>query len=151
MNAETDGEKTFVYRPAAEGKIIAKIESESEYFLATMRENGNKSDDIVIGVGYGAKDSLKKIEEAAKKLNAAIVGTRKAVDCGILPYESQVGLTGKTINPKVYIAIGISGAIQHITGIEQSETVIAINCEKNAEIFEYADIGVKEKIEDVEL
>lgn len=151
VNAETDGEKTFVYRPAAEGKIIAKIESESEYFLATVRENGNKSDDIVIGVGYGAKDSLKKIEEAAKKLNAAIAGTRKAVDCGILPYESQVGLTGKTINPKVYIAIGISGAIQHITGIEQSETVIAINCDKNAEIFEYADIGVKEKIEDVEL
>ena len=66
-------------------------------------------------------------------------------------YQSQVGLTGKIVRPKVYVAFGISGAVQHIVGMENSGTVIAINTDKDANIFDYADYGVTEDIKNVEL
>ena len=68
--------------------------------------------------------------------------TRKAVDNNILPYNMQVGLTGKTVSPPVYIAVGVSGAVHHIVGMQQSGTVIAINPDKQAPIFDYADYGI---------
>lgn len=149
VKAEVHDEKVYVYRPASEGKIIAKIESKSEYFLATIRDEEKPCDDIVFGIGYGAKDCVEAVKRAAERLNAGIVGTRKVVDNGILPYEAQTGLTGKTIKPKVYIAAGVGGAIQHIVGVEQAETIIAINADKNAKIFDYADVGVIGKAEDI--
>jgi len=74
--------------------------------------------------------------------------TRKAVDNNFLPYNMQVGLTGKTVSPPVYIAIGISGVVHHIVGMQQSGTVIAINPDKDAPIFDYADYGILANIED---
>ena len=76
------------------------------------------------------------------KINDGIAATRKMTDGDYLPYEFQVGLTGKTVNPDVYITVGISGAVHHIAGIKQSGTVIAINTDKDAPIFKYADYGI---------
>ena len=84
-------------------------------------------------------------------MNGEIAATRKAVDNDCLPYELQVGLTGKTIAPDVYVAIGISGAVHHIVGMKQSGTVIAINPDKNAPIFDYADYGIVDSIENISL
>ena len=75
--------------------------------------------------------------------------TRKAVDNDILPYTMQVGLTGKTVSPPVYIAVGVAGAVHHIAGMQKSGTVIAINPDKQAPIFEYADYGIAENIEKI--
>ena len=71
-----------------------------------------------------------------------MVTTRKMVDNDILPYTMQVGLTGKTVSPPVYIAVGVSGAVHHIAGMQKSGTVIAINTDKDAPIFDYADYGI---------
>ena len=144
---ETDGEKLIMYRPALSGSIIAKIESLTTPAMATVRTT-NESKDIIIGVGYGAKDSLEKVKELSEKLGAEIGATRKTVDNDILPYSMQVGLTGKTVSPPVYIAIGISGAVHHIVGMQAAGTVIAINPDKDAPIFDYADYGIIANIED---
>lgn len=145
---ETDGEKLVMYRPALSGSIIAKIESHTTPAMATVRtiQNGG---DIVVAAGWGAKDSLEKIKALAEALGADMATTRKAVDNNFLPYNMQVGLTGKTVSPPVYIAIGISGAVHHIVGMQQAGTVIAINPDKDAPIFDYADYGIVDNIEEV--
>lgn len=141
---ETDGESLYMYRPALSGSIIAKIESLTKPAMATVRTT-QKGGDIVLAAGWGAKENLEKIKAFAKKISADLATTRKAVDNNILPYSLQVGLTGKTVSPAVYIAVGVSGAIHHIVGMRQSGTVIAINPDKDAPIFDYADFGIIEK------
>lgn len=145
---ETDGENLYMYRPALSGSIIAKIESLTKPCMATVRTTQNASD-IVVSVGYGGKDCLDKIRDFAKDLGADITTTRKAVDNDILPYSMQVGLTGKTISPPVYVAIGISGAVHHIVGMQSAGTVIAINPDSKAPIFDYADYGILASIEQI--
>jgi len=145
---ETDGEKLMMYRPALSGSIIAKIESLTKPAMATVRTT-QSGGDIVVAAGWGAKDSLEKIKAFADSINADLATTRKAVDNNILPYNLQVGLTGKTVSPPVYIAIGVSGAVHHIVGMQQAGTVIAINPDKNAPIFEYADYGILANIDDI--
>lgn len=138
---DTDGNVLFMIRPALSGSVIAKIKSNTVPAMATVRTKANSSD-IIVTAGFGVRNNIKKVREFAKSINATLGATRKAVDNGYLPYEAQVGLTGRTVAPPVYIAIGVSGAVHHIVGMDKSGTVIAINPDKDAPIFEYADYGI---------
>lgn len=146
---ETDGEQLFMYRPAFSGNVIAKIRCVTRPQMATVRTTLDDVAEIIVSAGKGVKECYGAVEEMAQKYNAELAASRGLVDIGFAPYEQQVGLTGKTVSPKVYIAVGISGAVHHIVGMEQSGTVIAINPDKNAPIFEYADYGVIAKVEDL--
>lgn len=97
---------------------------------------------IAGGQGIGSKEGFDKLERLANRIGASVAASRNAVDAGYAPYRSQVGMTGVTVCPKIYIAIGISGAVQHLAGMSGSETVIAINSDPKAPIFDYADYGI---------
>ena len=141
---ETDGENLIMYRPAQGGNITAKIKCLTKPQMATVRTK-SESSDIIISGGKGVAEKMDKLEELAKILNAEIDASRGLIDMNKLAYDKQIGLTGKTVSPKIYIAVGISGAIHHTCAIEGSRTVIAINPDKDARIFEYADFGIVEE------
>lgn len=94
------------------------------------------------GRGIGGKENFTKLEELAKKIKGEVAVSRGAVDMGIGSHDIQVGQTGKTVRPELYIACGISGAIQHVAGMEESDYIIAINKDKDAPIFSVADLGI---------
>ena len=131
--------------PAAGGNITAKIECRARVTMATVR-TACGADSVVFSVGRGAEGSIEKIWSAAEKQNASLCCSRAVVDDGLLPYANQVGLTGKTIAPKVYVAFGISGSVQHMCAVERAGTIIAINRDKNARIFDFADFGIIENV-----
>lgn len=136
-----DGDNLIMYRPAQGGNITAKIKCTVKPQMATVRTKSESSDIIVSG-GKGVADKFDKIIELAQKLGAEIGASRGLVDMNKAPYEMQIGLTGKSVSPKIYIAVGISGAVHHTCAVEGAGTVIAINSDKDARIFEYSDYGI---------
>jgi len=100
--------------------------------------------DVIVagGRGLGAPESFALAEELARALGGAVGATRAVVDAGWYPYSAQIGQTGKTVSPKLYVALGISGAIQHKVGMQSSSVIVAINRDANAPIFEFSDLGV---------
>lgn len=128
---------TEAYRPEEERvKQTACIPFEQGMPLGQAR--------IVVagGLGVGSAAGFQKLEHAAQLLGAAIGASRAAVDAGFAPYRCQIGMTGATVCPKLYIAVGISGAVQHLAGMSGAEKVIAVNSDPKAPIFDYADYGI---------
>jgi electron transfer flavoprotein alpha subunit len=128
------------------------VEFEDFSLAATMLEQAHEESegpsiedaDIIVagGRGLGQPENFSLVEELAKALGGAVAATRAVVDAGWYPYATQVGQTGKTVSPKLYIACGISGAIQHKVGMQSAGVIVAINKDANAPIFEYSDLGV---------
>ena len=134
--------KLIMTRPALGGNVTADIICTSDTAFATVRTVKKEQTEIIFSVGKGAIDKIEQIKVLAQKYGAEICCSRIVADSGKLPYEKQVGLTGRTVSPKIYVAFGVSGAVQHTCAISGAGTVIAVNKDKNARIFDYADYGV---------
>ena len=130
----------------------AAVELEDFSTAATMLEQAHEQRsgpsiedaDVVVagGRGLGGPEHFGLVEDLARALGGAVAATRAVVDAGWYPYSAQVGQTGRTVSPKLYVACGISGAIQHKVGMQGAGTIVAINKDTNAPIFEFADLGV---------
>jgi electron transfer flavoprotein alpha subunit len=159
--AWTSEPRLALFRPGTfdpvEGGGEAQVEELSPEFevfslRATMLEQAHEESEgpsiedaeviVAGGRGLGGPENFALVEGLAKALGGAVAATRAVVDAGWYPYAAQVGQTGKTVSPKLYIACGISGAIQHKVGMQGAGVVIAINKDPNAPIFEFSDLGV---------
>jgi electron transfer flavoprotein alpha subunit len=138
--------------PAAVERIEFELSPQSTQATMITRgeQRGAEVDiegaDILVagGRGLGKPEGFKLAEELAEAFggNSAVAATRAVVDAGWYPYSAQIGQTGKTVAPKLYLAAGISGAIQHKVGMQSSENIVAINKDANAPIFEFSDLGI---------
>ncbi|MBR5251067.1 MAG: electron transfer flavoprotein subunit alpha/FixB family protein [Clostridia bacterium] len=129
--------------------IVEKIEWQQNKFLVKVLEEVKETQNvekieeakILVSCGRGVKD-VKPAFEFAQKIKGTVSSSRALVDTGVMEHSRQVGQTGKTVRPQAYIAMGISGAIQHLAGMEESEFIIAVNTDKSAPIFKVANLGI---------
>jgi electron transfer flavoprotein alpha subunit len=148
--------RSGTFEPAESGgepeTAQATFELEDFSTKATMLEQAHEEQsgpsiedaDIVVagGRGLGGPENFALVEDLAKALGGAVAATRAVVDAGWYPYSTQVGQTGKSVSQKLYVACGVSGAIQHKVGMQSSNVIVAINKDANAPIFEFSDLGV---------
>ena len=141
--SETGGSAESVDAPVELSDFSTRAEMVEQ---AHEEQTGPSIEDAEIlvagGRGLGSPDAFPLLEDLAKALGGAVASTRAVVDAGWYPYATQVGQTGKTVSPKLYIGAGISGAIQHKVGMQTSQVIVSINKDENAPIFEFSDVGV---------
>lgn len=145
---ETDGEQLVMIRPAKGGNVMGRIVSLTKPQMATVRCE-TQGGELMLAGGRGVAEQYELFCSLAKYLGAEIAASRALVDKNVASYSAQVGLTGKRAAPRIYLAIGISGAVQHTCAIEGAGAVIAVNPDRNAPIFAHADYGVIGTLEDI--
>lgn len=152
--------KALEYEPGRVGEVVHATVPASRFpsrarVLSTVTELDQAVDiadaDIVVtgGRGMGSKDNFQLVRELAKATGGAVGASRGAVDAGWVSYTHQVGQTGKTVCPRVYFALGVSGAVQHLVGMQTSDVIVAINSDPEAEIFKVATYGIVGDVNDV--
>jgi len=144
LDATPLGGETEVRDAAVELEDVSLLTEMVEQAHAEQQGPSIEDADVIVagGRGLGQPEGFALAEGLASALGGAVAATRAVVDAGWYPYSSQVGQTGKTVSPKLYIALGISGAIQHKVGMQGSNVIVAINKDPNAPIFEFSDLGV---------
>lgn len=162
VTLKSDVRGTMPLAPAEDGtltihEILASADSSSWRDITTGRVppdaatiDISEAERIVSGgLGIGSPDAVELLWQLARALNATVAGTRVISDRGWIPHERYIGSTGKIVKPNLYLALGISGASQHIVGMAESETIIAVNTDRTAPIFGLADLGVVGDLHDV--